>query len=282
MLPNLCEYHRPTDLEEALRLIRRRSVRTVPLAGGTGLLARRDPTVQAVVDLSALGLDYIRKDDKELQIGAMTTLQTLTGSPTVLAFARGVLAQAAHHTATRPLRNVATVGGTIASCGPATDLVVALLALEAAIVAPEGETMALEEYLQRGMLPRSWGMFVSVSMPVERANWPTALMRVARLPTDQAIVNVAAALEITRGVCSTARLAAGGVAARPIRLDVAEQILQGTRLEADDVSHAIATQQEELAPPPSDILGSSEYRREVLGVLVWRAVQRCRVQERTE
>ncbi len=277
MLPNLTEYHKPKDLAEALRLLRRRSVRTVPLAGGTGLLARRDPTVQAVVDLSGLGLSYIRRQGESLHIGAMTTLQAVASSPVLAAFAGGLLAQAARQTATRPLRNVATVGGTIVSSGPATELVVALVALEAVIVSPEGDTMLVEELLQRGMLPRSWGVVLHVSVPLAAGRRQAALLRVARLPTDQAIVNVAAVLEAQRGVCKAIGLAAGGVAVKPVRLTAAERVLVGTSLSPDDLDVAITAQEVELSPP-SDILGSSEYRREVLGVLVRRAIQHCLVQ----
>jgi len=53
------EYHRPHELADALRLLQRQDVRTVPLAGGTGLVGRGGPGVEAVVDLLELGLDYI-------------------------------------------------------------------------------------------------------------------------------------------------------------------------------------------------------------------------------
>ncbi|HTP09512.1 MAG TPA: molybdopterin dehydrogenase, partial [Anaerolineae bacterium] len=59
-LRELAEYHKPTTLDEALRLLRRTSVRTVPLAGGTSLVPSAARDVQAVVDLSALDLSYIK------------------------------------------------------------------------------------------------------------------------------------------------------------------------------------------------------------------------------
>ncbi len=53
MLPNLVEYHRPTTLASALRLLARRKVRTVPLAGCTALIPSRDASVEAELEKRA-------------------------------------------------------------------------------------------------------------------------------------------------------------------------------------------------------------------------------------
>ena len=65
MLLNLREYHRPAEageqdgLAHALDLLARPQVHTVPLAGGDCLNGSGDPTIEAVVDLQALGLTEI-------------------------------------------------------------------------------------------------------------------------------------------------------------------------------------------------------------------------------
>jgi CO/xanthine dehydrogenase FAD-binding subunit len=117
-------------------------------------------------------------------------------------------------------------------------------------------------------------LLLGVRLPLNTSGWCTASCRVARLPSDQAIVNVAVALRCEQGVCKDVRLAAGGVAMRPLRLGRAERLLRGTRLTDADLTKAIAVQQREIAPP-SDTLGSGEYRSAMLGVLLRRAVRRC-------
>src|SRR5690606_41271983 len=77
MLYNLREYHRPRDLDEALRLLQRPEIRTVPLAGGTDLVGQRNPDVEAVVDLSELGLDTTHTEDGVPRLGAMARLATI-------------------------------------------------------------------------------------------------------------------------------------------------------------------------------------------------------------
>ncbi len=272
MLPNLTAYHKPASIQEAVRLLRRRDRRAVPLAGGTALLAQRDPAIEAVVDLSGLGLDVIRPEATHIEIGAMTTLQTLATAPLLAGLAGGLLATAAHQTATRTIRNTATIGGSIMATGPSTDIVVALLALSAWVDLAEGGDMLLEDFLRRRR--RRGELLVGVRVPLTLASCPSGLQRVARLPTDQAVVNVAAVPMCDDGVCIGIRLAAGGVADKPIRLRAAERALLDTRLSEADVAAAIARQQKEIRPP-SDILGSSAYRRAMLGVLLQRTIAQC-------
>lgn len=289
MLPQATAFHKPSTLDEAVKLLRSRSMHARPLAGGTALLAGRSANVDALVDLSGLGLDYIHQRADGVRIGAMTTLQTIVTAPSLAGVAGGLLPTAAHQTATRTVRNAATVGGSLFACGPSTDIVVALLALDAVAVSDGGATLSVEELLARGTLrrydwrratrlPRRGKLVVEVRIPSVLVARSGALCRVARLPSDQAIVNVAVVLQSERGVCRDIRLAAGGVGARPMRLYAAERELTGTRLAETDIERAIAAQQK-LLRPQSDVLGSAEYRRAMLGVLLRRAVRQCQAKE---
>ena len=193
-------------------------------------------------------------------------------------FAGGLLATAAHATATRTIRNCATVGGSILSCGMANDLVVALLALDAAIVSASGDSMCLEDALANGGVAAHVKLLLEARLPLASSDWRSAFVRISRLPSDHAIVNVAAVLRCDHGVYKDVRLAAGGVGKTPIRLKRAERLLRGSRLSVADIKKAIDVQKKEVSPL-SDILGSSEYRSEMLGVLLRRAVQQCQVRE---
>src|SRR5512139_2322927 len=98
-LRELTEYHRPTTLDEALKLLRRTSLKTVPLAGGTSLVPEAARDVQAVVDLSALDLSYIKTSEvsenlRGLEIGATTKLQAIADHEVTRAYANGLLGTA--------------------------------------------------------------------------------------------------------------------------------------------------------------------------------------------
>jgi len=272
-------YCKPTSVPEAQRLLRRGGESAAYLAGGTSLLTRRRRRPQTIVDLSALGLDYIRHATDEhgaarLEIGAMTTLQTLVDAPLLASYAGGLVATAAHHTATRTIRNAATVGGSIAACGPTTDVVVALLALHADVVAGSGRVLTLEDVLASRFPTQTPRLYTEVRISDVFAACSSALLRVARLPSDQAIVNVAVALQMNGDVCVRAAAAAGGIAEHPQRLSITEAMLAGHRVDDAHLAHVVEAAMEQ-AHPPSDSMGSAEYRRAMLGVLLRRAVLQC-------
>jgi carbon-monoxide dehydrogenase medium subunit len=123
-------------------------------------------------------------------------------------------------------------------------------------------------------------LIVEVRIPSALAGWRAAFCRTARLPSDQAIVNVAVAVRYHQGFCADIHIAAGGIGNFPMRLPVAEHLLRGTGLTEAEIKHAIDRQQVEIEPP-SDMLGSSEYRRALLGVLVRRAIRQCQAKENT-
>src|SRR5205807_10443730 len=113
MLLNLLEYHWAEHIDDALMLLSRPDVKTVPLAGGTYLLGQKDDSIQAVVDLRDLELAYISEDARGIHIGAMTTLQSMVDSPVLKDLDRGLLSRAALASSfSRLIRNCATLGGT--------------------------------------------------------------------------------------------------------------------------------------------------------------------------
>jgi CO/xanthine dehydrogenase FAD-binding subunit len=265
---NLQEIHKPTTLADALKLLQHPG--TVALAGGTQLLADKRRDVRAVVDLSALGLAYIRERDGAIAIGATTTLAALDESPILRALANGVVAQAAHRSAANILRNQSTVAGMLIS-KPDGVLAVALLALDAriTIVGKETQTIALAQLLsaRATLLPGALVAEITVPMTNPRA----ALQTVARTPSDKPIVCVVAAARIESGKARDARIALGGVGEIALRASAAEKTLEGQAL-SDAVIESAARAAAQGLSPRGDFRGSVEYRKEMAVVLTRRAV----------
>jgi len=95
MLLKLVEYYWAEHIDDALLLLARLDIKTVPLAGGTYLLGLQDDSIEAVVDLRDLGLTYISEDGRGIHLGAMTTLQSMADSSMLKEFAMGLLARSA-------------------------------------------------------------------------------------------------------------------------------------------------------------------------------------------
>lgn len=260
-------YYRPSSLDEALQLLGRPN--TVPLAGGTALLATEEGISSAVVDLQDAGLDNLTWTDggRLLRIGAMVRLVDLEDLVTPLAEIQGaaaLLKDAIHRAGPNTYRHAATVGGVVASRLPDSELLAALLALDATVSLrlPAPETLSLAAYLQaEELLP---GLIAELLV-----YWPAgtgALERVARTPDDQPIVSVIAWRPDDGAIC----LAATGVGPLPRRLTAAEEAVAGG-LTSQSVDEAAARAQA-AADHPGDFRGDGAYRAKMAGVLTRRAL----------
>jgi CO/xanthine dehydrogenase FAD-binding subunit len=287
MLLSLREYHRPADegttggLNRALELLSRPDVHTVPLAGGTALLASADPAVEAVVDLQGLGLDIITETGRphgRLHIGALVTRAALAESEPARTRHDGILAAGACGWGGSVQRNRATVGGALALAAPNDPLVLALLVCDALVdlygrrgtrVVPIADFLA-----HRGSWLAEPALITAVTVPFSAAPTGCALVDVARTPSDAPIVAAAAALSQANGRCATARLALGGVADAPARLPEVEAMLAGQTL-TDELVSAAAALAADLVSPAGDFRGSAEYRTAMAGVLAERALRQA-------
>jgi putative selenate reductase FAD-binding subunit len=272
MVARPSSYHRPKNLEEALRLLAEPD--TVPLAGGTTLLAEKSSA--AVVDLQDLGLDGIHLEDGQLRLGAMTRLVDLDDyllaqddaedgdrPGSCMPLLRRAIRQAGPNT----YRNAATIGGVVGARLPDSELLAALLALETEIALHEpGETtLTLQEYL--GPDERPAGLITEILLPWEEGKG--ASERVARTPADYPIVSVT--VWQPRG--KVPRLAATGIDQRPVRLNAAEEKL-GATLDDDSIEQATGAAALQVRHP-GDFRGSAAYRSDMVVVLTRRVLRQA-------
>jgi CO/xanthine dehydrogenase FAD-binding subunit len=298
MLLNLLEYHWVEDIDDALLLLARTDTKTVPLAGGTYLLGQEDESIQAVVDLREIQLSYITEDTKGIHIGAMTTLQTMGDSALLKDLATGILARASLASSfSHLIRNSATLGGTLAAgVASQADLLTALTVMNGEVVLRSGSKsqvnlsggtaerpgLALPGVTFKGKQERRVSC---ISLTMERKPneliieviipWPAygcaaSFMRVGRTPTDIALINAAAFVEVDGGIFKQVRLALGGVNMEPVRMVAVEKQLEGQPAaspggsnSAPDTPQIIAAIQAGMAnfSPPEDFRASRAYRQ---------------------
>lgn len=198
-------YHRPDSLEEAINLLGE----ATPLAGGTRINPHLED-VAAVIDLQDLGLDWIDKAPRGVSFGAMCTLQAMLETEAPMAEA---LRTCCRLEAGWNLRNVATLGGTIASANARSPLLTSLLATGAEVTLQPGDrTVSLDEYLSVRRMESGRALVTEVSIPTAHA---MAYEGVARSPADAPIVCAAAARVEVAGEAQV-RAALGGWGDRPV------------------------------------------------------------------
>jgi aerobic-type carbon monoxide dehydrogenase small subunit (CoxS/CutS family)/CO/xanthine dehydrogenase FAD-binding subunit len=271
-------YHRPTTLEEALSLA---AQGVVPLAGGTRLLASA-VEVPNVLDLAALRLTRLQVEDGDLVAGAGTTLQDVIDSPVAYAATAGLLPAACRaQSVSRMVRGLATLGGESVHRGHDSEVVAALLALNAVYVVerPDGrlESPALR-FLRSSAEDLAGGGLVT-SLFIPGAPQGAALERVAVLPSAPAQLAVLAAVSFSAERCSRARLVVTGQQGPPSRILEAESRIEGTAAHDRDLE-AAAAEVTARAVFRDDAHASAEYRRGLARVLTLRALRRAIAQAR--
>jgi CO/xanthine dehydrogenase FAD-binding subunit len=194
-------YHRPASLQEALQLLSRPNTR--PLGGGTLLAGLKDQAVE-VVDLQAIGLNALKQNGNQLEVGATATLQQWLEDE----HCPPALVPAIKLEAPLNIRNAATVAGTLVACDGRSTLATALLAIDAKlsmIVDQKPGTMNLG-----GFLPlRRPGLITAISISTQIK---FRFEQVARSPTDKAVVCVA----VAAWPSGRTRLALGGYGKAPL------------------------------------------------------------------
>lgn len=282
MKPPRFDYHAPSSVDEALALLVRYGGDAKVLAGGQSLvplLNFRLARPAALIDLNRVpGLAYIHEADGQVRLGAMTRQRAIEFSP-VVAGRLPLLAEATRLVGHLPIRTRGTIGGSIAHADPSAEYPAVLTALDGEVVArsPRGERVLRAGELFRSYLTTSLApdeILTEVRLPAAPAGAGWAFEELSRRHGDFAIVGIAALVVRAGPRSATARLAAAGAGAVPVRLRAAEEILEREGL-GDAAIDAAAARAAELVSPDSDIHASAAYRRHLTGVLTQRALRRA-------
>jgi CO/xanthine dehydrogenase FAD-binding subunit len=277
--------YEPTTVPDAVGLLTQHADDSVPLAGGTDLLLRIRRGIRkyrSVINLKRVsGLSDITWDEQTgLTLGALTTFRAIEQSRRI----RNVfpaLAEAAEVVAGVQLRNLATIGGNLGNASPSADSVPPLVALGAmvTIAGPSGtKALPVEECLigpGRTALSQN-EIFTTITIPSPAPRNGNAFIRFSpRAAMDIGIVSAAASVSLDAdGRCTGCRIALGAVSARPLRVITAEDSLLGASLTSGALSLA-GSLAADAAAPISDIRGSADYRRAIVGVLTSRVLARA-------
>lgn len=281
MLPAEFDYAAPESLEEALALLAGGgNVRM--LAGGQSLiptLKLRLDRPDLVVDLRKLSeLSYVREEDGEIAIGALTTYADLVATNLIGAGVARCLAEAAASVGDLQVRNLGTIGGSLSHADPAADLPAAALALDCTLVARSAEgdrAIAADDFFH--------GLWTTALLPSEmlreirfrRANGGGAYEKLRQAASGFALVGAGAVVEMDGDTIASARVALTGVGSGPFRLRALEERLSGETLGEELVRDVCREAGEAIESPLSDIHASAEYRVAMAGVTARRAILRA-------
>src|ERR1039457_2387443 len=269
------------DLEHAIALLGEHGARAKILAGGTDLLVELKHAVhnpEVIVDVSRLReLKDIAIVDDGLRIGALATHSDIMNSPVIRDMFPALVA-AAHSIGAMQTRNLGTLGGNLVTCVPSMDSGPALIALDVSVTVANAEGQRRMPLAELFVGPRKTSLkpgdlLVDIVIPKENLGKPAAFEKFGlRKGQALALVNVGASFWVgDNSVFVAPRIALGAVAPTVMRAPKAEAFLDGCKISVEAMAEAgrIAAME---AKPISDFRASADYRRDLVAVLVKRAL----------
>jgi carbon-monoxide dehydrogenase medium subunit len=277
MIAQNFEYSAPSSLKDALGLLAGDDVKV--LAGGMSLIPLmklRLATPGQLVDIGRIpDLNYIREDKGSLRIGATTTHYQIESSAAVRSRCP-LLAEAAAHIGDIQVRNMGTIGGSVAHADPAADYPASLLALETRVVLVtakgQRELPIAEFFVDTFSTALDAGEIIrELIVPVEEQSVGTSYQKMLQPASGFAIVGVAARVKKSGGKVTMARVGVTGLSGKPYRANSVENALEGTSGSASDVQKAAASVAEGV-DANSDLHASADYRKHLAKVYTMRAL----------
>jgi carbon-monoxide dehydrogenase medium subunit len=278
VVPASFAYHRPDSLDAAVQVLASLGDDARVLAGGHSLIPAmklRLAQPSALIDLGGIGeLRTIEERGGRLAIGAMATHADILASP-VLSQKCPLFTAAADHIGDVQVRNLGTIGGSLAHADPAADWPAVILALDAEleVAGPAGRrTIAATDFfvdvLQTSLRPGEILCFVHVA-PTDRH---VAYVKTEQKASGFALCGVAAAVDRK---AKRARVAITGVAPVAYRATAVEQALDGRDLTEESIREAARHAADSVGALLSDIHASTDFRAHLAQVNTARALTRA-------
>jgi carbon-monoxide dehydrogenase medium subunit len=274
------EYFEPATLAEASALLARYGGRAQPLAGGTDLLVELKEQLRradCVVNIKMIpGIGGWGFDPRAgLRIGALVTARELEVSELIREKYPSLL-QAVRELGSIQVRNRATIVGNVCRASPSADTLPPLIA-DGAVVSIHGgqgtRSVPLEDFFSGPgkTVLKNDELVTEIAVPAPAPRTGKVYIKHGRRRAME-LATVGVAVTLTEG--SEIRIVLGAVAPTPIRAKKAEALLRGRRIDAPLIERAARAAVEE-SRPISNVRASADYRREMVGVLTRRALQRA-------
>jgi len=275
-------YESPKSLAQALSLLAAAGDKGRPLAGGSDLIiqmragVRQPGQVIDIKDIPELQVIAFSPQDG-LRLGAAVCCARITEDAMLKQNYPG-LVEAAGLIGSDQIQSRCSVGGNLCNGSPAADTTPALIALGAQCVISSSKgtrTVPVEQIVTapgRTILTAD-ELLVEFRIAAPKGHSSDCYQRfIPRNEMDIAVVGVGAAVTVDGGKFTAARIGLGAVAATPLLAKNAGDSLVGKPVNDESIA-AAAVLAQQIATPISDMRGTAEYRKHLVGVLTRRVVK---------
>jgi aerobic carbon-monoxide dehydrogenase medium subunit len=280
------EMFEPKSIEEACKILgENQGVKVI--AGGTSLLILIKQGVflpKILINLKKVkgAADITFSSKNGLRVGGLATIYDLESAGVVRQY-YPLLAQACHVVANIRIRNMATIGGNLAHADYQSDPPAALVALNASVelTSQTGiRSVGLVDFFlgtyETVLAPNELLTAIMVPPPIARSQG-TYVKFTTRSSEDRPCTGVAALVQGSSQSCEEVRVVVGAVSPKPVVVNT-ESLVQGKKL-TPDLIEEIARNAGEAVDPIEDLRGPADYKRQVVRVVVRRALTTCVAEE---
>jgi len=278
--PAPVDYARATSVAHALELLEQRGPEARLIAGGHSLLPMmrlRIAQPECVIDINGIAdLDYIKVEEGELRIGAMTRHAAVLASP-VVGEHYAIFHDAERRIADPPVRNRGTVGGSLCQGDPAEDLAAVASALRATVVIESRagtRTVPAREF-HTGPYETAVGddeILTELRVPI-RPGASSAYDKVKRRAGDWAIAAAGTYVVLSGGIITDVGIGLTAVGAPHFCAEDAERYLLG-KVPTDEYLTEAARLAADACTPRGDQRGPAEYKHHLAAELTRRVLAR--------
>jgi aerobic carbon-monoxide dehydrogenase medium subunit len=279
-IPPQFEYERATSIDHAIALLERLGPEARLVAGGHSLLPMmklRLARPEHLIDINDLDLAYVRVENNEIRIGAMTRHRELLESA-VAAEHYAIFAEAERVIADPIVRNRGTVGGSLCQADPSEDMSAVMSALGATIVlrSKNGERLVPAREFHEGpyeTATQPGEMLTEVRVPI-RQRTGSAYEKVERRAGDWAVAASGAFVSLDGDTISDCGIGLTAVGVEHFCVPAAEAALRGKAATEENITAAAALAAD-ASNPSSDQRGPADYKRHLANELTARALRRA-------
>jgi carbon-monoxide dehydrogenase medium subunit len=276
-------YHRPASVEEAVTILAAVGGDGGRiLAGGQSLvpmMALRVAYPPHLVDINGIeGLNRAAVENGSFVVGALTRHSRFHEVVAPGPLGR-LMAQVVHHIAHYPIRQRGTMCGSLAHADPSSEWCLVAATLDATLVAQSSKgkrEIAVRDYFAGAMATvlEPEEMLVEVRLPLLGADEHFGFYEFNRRAGDFALGMSLVTLRVREGVITDARVGLGGAEEHARRVTEAETELLG-KAPCDALWRAAADAAAADITPLEDAQTSAEYRRDLVRVVVRRALEQA-------
>ncbi|MFW6120454.1 MAG: FAD binding domain-containing protein [Petrotogales bacterium] len=268
MLLNVKDYHKPRSIEEAFNIWSEHRNEAVLIAGGTNVALMKSQIPKHLIDLKSLELNDVKEKGNEIVVGAMISLENFRKNEIVRQDFGDFFYKSFENIASPQLRNMITVGGSVAAKVGWSDVTTCLLTTESRLMTFGENGYQNINIIEFNRLPKNEKPIIT-HIILNKEDFIYGFKRYTKSAFDISLVNVGIALKIELTTVKRSRFVIGSRPQLPERFyDVEEGI---ENLTYDDNLPTIARNLVfEHFTGGSNYIASVEYRRHLASVLTER------------